>query len=111
MRVDVGAQVPLDLLLVEGTVLLATAVDAAGEPVRAHIRVLDSAGREVGAGLDEHSLGRALEQAFSSFQRRVGPLPPGEYTVEATTPDGSSGSSSFAVHGQPEHRVRVRLTR
>ena len=46
---------------------------------------------------------------FSTTQQTVGPVPPGRYTIRATTADGRSAKRSRSVNGEPRARVRLKL--
>jgi hypothetical protein len=41
--------------------------------------------------------------------QRVGPLPPGKYSVTAKTADGKTGTKSVSLTGQPERKLTIRV--
>jgi hypothetical protein len=40
---------------------------------------------------------------------RIGPLPPGKYTVTARTGDGKTGTKPVTLTGQPERKLTIRV--
>ena len=52
-------------------------------------------------------LGRQAAQRPT--EQRVGPLPPGSYTVRAVTTDGREARRSVSLTGQDARKVRLRL--
>lgn len=88
-----------DLVLEPATLVLVRTVDSAGAKLDAPIQVLGVGGR--------FPSGSA---AFSDAAgQRVGPLPPGSYTIRATDAAGRSGEVQVSVAGEPEQRVELVL--
>ena len=80
------------------------------EPVRARVRVEDEAGRQVNGLYSIEDLQSFFSEGFSSRERRVGPVPPGKYTLIATTLDGKEAKKSVtAKAGQSLRKIRLRL--
>ncbi|MCH2106431.1 MAG: carboxypeptidase-like regulatory domain-containing protein, partial [Planctomycetes bacterium] len=109
VQVRAGDISNVELVLEEGTILRCVCEDAAGDPLRASISVVDEEGRE------QTSL-RTREQWMEVFtgggeqrETRVGPLPPGKYEVIFTTDDGETARRVVRLTGRPERRVRVRI--
>ena len=81
-----------------------------GDPVRARLRVLDEAGRQVNGLASAEALMLLVSQGFSSKERRVGPLAPGKYTLVAAGTDGKEAEKTVRIRpGQEERKVKLRL--
>lgn len=109
-KVDVrpsGTQT-IKIVLAAGTNLLVTTVDANDAPLRARVRVVDEAGRDV-AGLmsAQDLLERATRGGPGGNEQKIGPLAPGTYKVTATTTDGKSVEKAVTLTGEPERRVTL----
>ena len=50
----------------------------------------------------------ALGRDFSSKEQRIGPLPPGSYTVTAVLDDGRSAKKTVKLTGRAERKVKLR---
>ena len=48
-------------------------------------------------------------EGVEKTEQRVGPLPPGTYTVRAVTEDGRSSKKVVTLSGQEKRKVRLRL--
>ncbi|MBK7641622.1 MAG: carboxypeptidase regulatory-like domain-containing protein [Planctomycetes bacterium] len=98
------------LVLQSGTTLLVQTVDSEGKNVQAALSVLDSRGHE-SSGM--FGLAEIMEQftknGLDFTTQRVGPLPPGKYTVTARTSDGKNGSKPVSLTGQPERKLTIRV--
>ena len=104
-----GESVALDLQLSPGAMLEVSLLED-GEPVRARLRVLDEAGHQVNGMVSLSDIQTMVTEGFSSKVRTVGPVPPGEYTVIATTDDGSQAKKTVRVReGQTSRAVKLRL--
>ena len=73
------------------------------------IRVLDADGRDHVGMVSAEQLVERLAQGFSGTRHRVGPVPPGRYTVIASLPDGRTRKKTVQLDGQPERQVKLRL--
>ena len=105
-----GAEATVELALRAGVVLKVVLEDEDGDPVRAAIRVEDETGRDFAlrAVYDEVEL---YTGGVSSSERRVGPLPPGRYTLHARAEDGRSARLETSVRPEPaEQTVLLALT-
>ena len=81
-----------------------------GEPVRARLQVLDADGRQVNGMNSTGQLQSILMEGYSARERRVGPLPPGTYTLIATAPSGEDAKKKVKIQaGQKERAVKLRL--
>lgn len=107
--IEAGATTQVELTLETGSFVVVTAqVD--GEPVRARLKMIDEQGRELQSLFAMADMANLFSEGFSSKERRIGPVPPGEYEIFATTPDGKDASRKFTVRpGQEERKVRLRL--
>jgi 5-hydroxyisourate hydrolase-like protein (transthyretin family) len=93
-----------------GTTLLVTLTDREAQPVRCRVLVTGSDGRQVNGLYSYQDLMDTLTQGgFSSVEQRVGPLPPGKYTIQATADDGRDARKSVNLSGQQTRRVKLRL--
>ena len=78
--------------------------------MRARLRVLDEDGRRVDGLFSVNEFQSVFTEGFSSRERRVGPLPPGRYTLIATALDGKQARKSVTLEaGQEERRVELPL--
>lgn len=109
-RVDVpeGGRVAVTLRLEPGTILRVVLRDEQGRPASAAVSVVDEAGREMTGMFGMTDLQALyMEGEYSPHERRLGPLPPGRYTVSAVL-GGREVSRKVRLHGQPEKRVVLR---
>lgn len=105
VRVRSGGTTEVELRLSSSTLLRVRGVDAAGEPTRLRLSVLDAAGREM-AGLRALSgFQRRMAQGFDTATREVGPLPPGTYTVIGVNDAGDEVRREVELNGAPERDV------
>jgi protocatechuate 3,4-dioxygenase beta subunit len=109
VEVTAGGEARAVVTLDAGTHLIVQAADAEGGSLRATISVVDERGEEYGGMLSMASLTERMGAGFTSGEQRVGPLPPGKYTVTATSADGRSASKPVTLKGQAERRVNLRL--
>jgi len=75
----------------------------------ATFRVFDERGNDVSGMIGFADLMAAFTSRFESGESRIGPLAPGKYRVEATSPDGRTKSKTVSLGGSPERRVRIRI--
>jgi hypothetical protein len=97
------------VLLVQGTVLRITVVDNSDEAVQSSISVTDERGNEVAIMRSMEEIMEQFGQGFSSKEHRVGPVPPGRYTVVVTAEDGRQGKKPLSLSGQAERKLKIRL--
>lgn len=107
--VSAGGDTPVELVLAPGAELVVVAEDASGEPLRAAVQVLDERGRDQAQGRDAEGVERLLGQGISALEKRVGPLPPGRYSVRVTAADGRAGSRTIHLRAGSSRTVRVRV--
>lgn len=109
VRIEAGATTEVELTLDAGSfVVVAAQVD--GEPVRARLKMIDEQGHELQGLFAAADMEALFTEGFSSKERRIGPVPPGEYEIFATAPDGKEASRKFTVRpGQEERKVKLRL--
>jgi hypothetical protein len=110
VKVGEGESKSVKLVLQGGSLLLVQVQDTEGKNVQAAISVLDSQGHEAGAmyGLKE-LMEQFSKNGLDFVTTRVGPLPPGKYTVSARTSDGKTGTKPVTLTGQPERKLTVRV--
>ena len=58
---------------------------------------------------DDQAVTRMLAEGLSSRELRVGPLPPGRYSVRAATADGRSGSRTVNLRAGASRTIEVRV--
>lgn len=105
-----GETAQIQVVLEEGTVLRLELLDGEGEPLRARYAVRDAQGREYQGMYGMEDLMELLGQSELSRSRaQVGPLPPGDYTVQATSEDGREAQRPVSLRGQRERILRLRL--
>ena len=107
VRVSANRRGDVTVALEEGTVVLVTVVDIE-KLLRARVRVLDSEDREV-TGMWSLPEMMEISRNFSSKEQRVGPLPPGKYTVIVTTEDGRTTKKPVILRGTGERKLKLRL--
>ena len=109
-RVLAGEEVQVELELRTGVVLHVVLEDQDGKPMRAAVRVQNEAGHDHAGWTSPDELERIAASGVSSTRRRVGPLPPGNYRVQATAIDGRSAAHVVTLDGETgEQEVRIRL--
>ena len=96
-----GETARVSLALGPGTVIRVIVQEKDGRPVGAALRVVDARGLQVGAvypfGLDETGDAVSPEEGV-----RIGPIPPGRYTVTATNHDRTSTSREVTISGDEQ---------
>ncbi|MEM9382477.1 MAG: carboxypeptidase regulatory-like domain-containing protein, partial [Planctomycetota bacterium] len=113
LPVDVrpGEKAEAEVLLGPGATIVAVLRSKGDAAIPAgSIQVLDSAGRDVTRRIgltDMQSL--YSEAAFSTTERRIGPVPPGRYKVLASTADGRSAKRYVTIDEGGERRVSLVL--
>lgn len=110
VNVREGQDSQVELLVQPGAVLLITLADEEGNAVDCSVTVTDDEGRQVNGNWSMADL-MALFQggSFSSKEQRVGPVPPGRYTIHAETSQGLSATRRVTVSDQAERKVNLRL--
>lgn len=108
--VSAGETAQVALTLEVGAVLWVKVRDPQGEPAGASVIVRDKAGREWSGMFGAQDLQILYsEGGFSTKEQRLGPVPPGRYTIEATA-DGARAKKSVTVRaGMTERKVTLRL--
>lgn len=111
LRVEEGERREVRLQLKPGTALVVSCSDEAGVRVPFVVRVLDGAGRRVDGLVEAPTTGREqmVLLSISYMEQRVGPLPPGEYRIEATGLDGRTASRRVELDGRPRFAVELVL--
>lgn len=110
VEVRSGEHVPARVVLLGGTYLLVSVVDAEQKPLLASLSVKDEQGHEVAGLVSLQDLMKLMAQGASpGGERRVGPLPPGKYKVVATLADGRTTTKPVSLSGQGERKLIVRF--
>ncbi|MSR61217.1 MAG: hypothetical protein EXS08_02050 [Planctomycetes bacterium] len=109
VRVKKGENANVEIVLYPGTTLVIEIVGDDGEPLHAQLTVTDARGREMQGLLGMSEMAASFSEGFSSSTERVGPLPPGTYTVTATTDDGKKSTKPVTLDGQPERKLKIHL--
>ena len=111
IEVRSGEKTSTQVLMGPGATIIAILRSKGDAPIPAgSIQVLDSAGRDVTRRIgltDMQSL--YSEAAFSTTERRIGPVPPGRYKVLASTADGRSAKRYVTIDEGGERRVSLVL--
>lgn len=110
VQVRSGETSETELRLAPGTVFTISLADEDGNPVDCSVSVTGPDGQQVNGSYSYGDLMRMFTEGdFSTTQQTVGPVPPGRYTIRATTADGRSAKRSRSVNGEPRARVRLKL--
>jgi hypothetical protein len=110
VRVEEGQHASAKLVLTAGTILIVDVFDGENKSVQASLSVQDQDGREVGGMLGLSEIMKMFsEGTFDPSQQRIGPLPPGKYTVRATIADGKSLTKPVTLSGQAERTLSIRF--
>jgi len=109
VKVKKGETASVELALFPGTTLVVEIVDEEGKPLSAQLTVTDPRGRQMQGLMGLAEMAASFSDGFSSSTERVGPLPPGTYTVTATSADGRKSSKPVTLDGQPERKLKVHL--
>ncbi len=110
VKLSEGETKNVKLVLQGASILLVTVQDNQGQTLQAALSVLDAQGHEAGGMYGLNELMELFTKNGVDFNvSRVGPLPPGKYTVTARTADGKSGSKPVTLTGQPERKLTIRV--
>ena len=110
VKLGEGESQAVKLVLQGASLLLVSVQDSEGTTVQAAVSVLDSQGHEAGGmyGLSE-LMEQFTKNGLDFTTARIGPLPPGKYTVTARTGDGKTGTKPVTLTGQPERKLTIRV--
>ncbi len=97
------------LQLLEGTLVSVTTLGTGGRLEITTLTVLDSKGRNWGSMRSWKELERLRDEGFSSSERRIGPLPPGEYEFIAKDVNGREVRRKMRVTSEPEVTVTLQF--
>ncbi|MFN0242309.1 MAG: carboxypeptidase regulatory-like domain-containing protein [Planctomycetota bacterium] len=103
-----GTQTEVALVMEPGTMVIVTVTEG-DAPARASVTVRDEKGREMSQLVSLAAIERLLTEGVAQKERRIGPLPSGEYTIEASTPDGRTAKKRVTLRGQEDRTVVLRL--
>ena len=92
-----------------GTILRVSVVSKTGEAVKATISVRDPSGNEVNGMISFSEMMNTAGFLYSTEEQRVGPLPPGRYTVTAVADGGRAVAKPVTLSGQAERKLKIRL--
>jgi hypothetical protein len=107
VRADETAEVTVQLT--DAALMRVSVEDESGQPVRAHLRVLDATGRDFAPMVDGVDFKRYLTEGYSSTTRRVGPLLPGTYRILARVEDGRTVEHELTLSAGADEPVRLKL--
>ncbi|HTF88522.1 MAG TPA: carboxypeptidase-like regulatory domain-containing protein, partial [Planctomycetota bacterium] len=100
----------VELRVGEGTILIVTLTGAEGQEIDASFSVIDQKGRQVNGMVSLSDLMKIMsEGGFDTKHQRIGPLPPGKYTIDASTSEGAKTTKSVNLIGQSEKRITLKL--
>ena len=108
VRVDEGGEAEAHVILAAGTMVRVSVVDEEDMEIRARISVVGPDGLEVSGMLSLSEIMEAFGTGFSSKEQRIGPLPPGKYTVTAVLDDGRRAKKTVKLSGKAERVVKLR---
>lgn len=111
-RVKEGEENRVELVIEPGTTVVAVVKGSGDAPVpSARVQLLDDRGRDVSRRIGLADVGHLYQSAaFDLAERRMGPFPPGEYTLVAEADDGRKAKRKFRISGKDaERRVSLRL--
>lgn len=109
VRVRADEKSEVTVVLEPGTILLVSLEDSSGADLPSRVSVLDGKGREMNGMMGLAELMRRYSGGLGDAVQRVGPLPPGNYTVRATAEDGRSVERPLNLTGQAERKLKLRL--
>lgn len=92
-----------------GTLLYVSVVDDQGAAIDARVSIRDRFGHEHAGRLSMQDFVDRMQKGLSPDEQAFGPLPPGDYDVTATAPDGRSKSKALNLAGQPERRLKLHM--
>ncbi|MCP5021661.1 MAG: hypothetical protein GY930_07770 [bacterium] len=102
----------VQLNLEPATTLLISLLDLRGTAQRLRVEVLDHNGLHVETGMTPEVMRAQFRQGTSSSEKRVGPLPPGEYLVKTFAANGDSAEKTVRLTGgEQEKAITLRLTK
>lgn len=110
VRVVSGETAEVRVALETGTIVVVTVEDEDGEARRARVQVLDENDREVGDLMTLEAMQAIFNEGVSTVEQRVGPFPPGRYTVRATMADGRTNDRRVRLRARDgEKRVKLKI--
>jgi len=105
-----GKQIHVQLTLDSATVLWNSLVNDQDKDQRLRSEVLDRNGVRVEGGMTPEVMRAAFRQGTNSTRQRVGPLPPGPYTVRAFAVDGAMAEKEIRISGnESEQSVTLKV--
>ncbi len=108
VRISAGETSRIELVLAPATVVVVDVVDAEGNAVAASISVRDADGREWTGMIGWADMMDSMSKGIDLGVMRVGPLPPGRYTVQADASDGRSTKKPLNLDGNdPERKIKL----
>ncbi|MEL6903878.1 MAG: carboxypeptidase regulatory-like domain-containing protein [Planctomycetota bacterium] len=109
VRVRSGETTEATVTVDSGTTLVVSLSDKSGANVQSQVSVRDERGREMNGMLSLEALMERATGGAEDSAQRIGPLPPGRYTVEATAADGRTAKRRVRLDGQAQKKLRLRL--
>ncbi len=108
IRASEEGSAEVELVLEPGGTLVVSLLDG-DEPVRGSLLVLDDDGRRVSGVVSQDAFEALFSEGIQSKELRIGPLPPGTFTVIGTGPDGKEARKTVTLREPGERVVKLRL--
>ncbi len=108
VRVSEESSAEVELVLQPGGTLVVSLLDG-DEPVRGSLLVLDDDGHRVSGVISGDAFEALFSEGIQSKESRIGPLPPGTFTVIGTGPDGKEAKKTVTMREPGERVVKLRL--
>jgi protocatechuate 3,4-dioxygenase beta subunit len=109
LSVPAGGAASVALTLGRGTLLVVAVTDETGAAVHARVRVSDAQAREWSDLLGRDGVEQFLKQGLSAGEHRLGPLPPGAYTVRAVDARGLAAEDEVTLDGRERASLTLRI--
>jgi hypothetical protein len=108
VELDASGASEVELFLEPGGTLLVSLLEG-DQPVRGSLTVLDEQGRRVSGVASVASFEGLMIEGLQTKEVRVGPLPPGNYTVIGRATDGKEARKTVTLREPDERVVKLRL--
>lgn len=109
IKIKAGGEASGQVVLEEGTTLVVTVIDKAGDEVDATLSVKDQDGHEMAGLRSLNEMMAMFSGTYSTMEQPVGPLPLGKYRVVATLKDGRAAYKNITVSGRATRKVKLRV--
>ncbi|MFT5286074.1 MAG: protocatechuate 3,4-dioxygenase beta subunit, partial [Planctomycetota bacterium] len=110
VRVSSDQTAKVEVALSTGVMLLVTLEDESGEGLRSRVEVLDADGNDVAGMMSAANMRETFNNGRSTVEQRVGPIPPGRYTIRGTSTDGRTRERNLNLKARSsEKKVNLKL--